>query len=147
LSLPSDSAQVSSRPSFGELSTPVLLKTPPEERFDMSLKAWRRICRRLEHVPKRSNWIENLGWSLATLPVPTFIAWLVWLGPYRALSDQDKMAYSFVSPILLVITAATAVMAVVLLVVAAQRRSDLKNSLDDILDEMRDYEIVRPSED
>ncbi len=112
----------------------------------MSLKAWRRISDRLEHLPKRSNWIENLGWSLATLPVPTFIAWLVWLGPFRSLSDEDKMAYSFVAPTLLVFTVASAVMAIILLLVAAQRRSDLKTGIEDLLKEMRDYEVARPDE-
>jgi hypothetical protein len=118
----------------------VFVASQPDQRFDMSIREWQQIKRRVRRVPRQSAWIENLGFVAIGLPIPTVIAFLIWIAPYEALKSEDQLRYAFVAPALVAVAIGSLVVGAILLLVSYQRRHDEQNDIDDIVTEMETIE-------
>ena len=112
---------------------------PPDEAegvFAVRRTEWRRIQKRIEQLKPRVSWLMDLALALAGVAIAALVGAIAWSPVRDQLPSKARTHYAYVLPLLWAVFAAAALCTVVFLVLALQRRGDLKDEANDIVDEM-----------
>lgn len=109
--------------------------------FPMRLMDWRRIHRKLTHIPKPSSLFSNLCFASIGISSSAFLSLI-------PLSQAAQTAEPWVKPTFWVVALATAILAAAFHFISRQRDRDIQTSRDEILRDMADiHRCFFPTED
>ena len=102
----------------------------------MSHKDWLRIRRRIEHMTNPIAWAGNLAWTCVGIAIGAVFAFVPWLAAHSEMSDANKAAFAWVTPAMIAVFAASAILAAMGFLFDRAWRSHAKHDAALVIDDM-----------
>jgi hypothetical protein len=126
-------------PEPGRIQLPggeLTVSSAPEQHFPIRHSDWRQLCRKLERIKNPAPSLAAVAWTSVGIAIGAIVAYLPWTAAYSELPAKAQLHYSFISPLLVILAIATAVLAVILFIVNASIKKVNVVSIDDVLEDM-----------
>jgi cytochrome bd-type quinol oxidase subunit 2 len=97
---------------------------------------WERIRRCVARLKNPVPYLTQVGWTFVGVCISSGLAYLAWRGTEAQLNRSQKYDNRWVTPTLVVVSAAAALIAILAFVTAAQVRRQTRVDVDELLVDM-----------